>query len=224
MGRKNEIIHVVTICAIVICLLATTATITVANGDWGNLQSGDRIEWKTYLEPVEDPSYVLYDEVEIISINGKDLTYNYNYTTVSDVDVAFTLNGTRTDDDHILYVYSQSYLQQMETDADADPNKSWTTANYDWNGINYKTYHFKENANDIPYESWIDQNTGIIFEIRFTLEGATYKITELLSTTAILTKAGIFGGICLGTVLISLVSATTLISYSIIHNQKKKRT
>jgi hypothetical protein len=224
MKGKNSRLFIVIISVLMVCFIVSTAPTTVAAGDWGTLKSDDRIEWKTYLEPVEDPSYVLYDEVEIISINGKDLTYKYNYTTVSDVDVAFTLNGTRTDQEYISYIYSQSYLQQMETDADADPNKSWTTANYDWKGINYKTYHFKEKANDIPYESWIDQNTGIVFEIRFTMEGATYKITELLSTTAILTKAGILGGICLGTVLIALVSATTLISYSIIRNQKKKRT
>jgi len=41
-------------------------------------------------------------------------------------------------------------------------------------------------------EVWIDQGTGIMFELRGTTDGTTYTLVELLSTTADLTEAGAY--------------------------------
>ena len=49
-------------------------------------------------------------------------------------------------------------------------------------------------------------------------DNVQYTLMELLSTTASLTESGV----CLGTILIALVSVATLVSISIVRYQKKK--
>ena len=222
MGRNSKILISIS-SVFIVFLLASTATTTVATGDWGNLEAGDEIRWKHYLNPKGDPEYVLYQNAEILDISGTDVTVKYEGTYV-DPPSSFTTSGTYTTKEHFNFAYSQSYLQKLAADAEANPDWAWATTEHEWNGKDYKTYYWKWTWGSIVYEYWFDQDTGITFETTMTYGGSTYVVTELLSTTANLTEAGIIAGYCLGTLLIALVSVTTLVSYSLIQYQKKKRT
>jgi len=222
MGRKSRILISI-LSVFMVCLLANMATTTLATGDWGNLEAGDEMRWKHYMNPMSDPDHVLYQNVEILDISGTDVTIKYEGTYV-DPPSSFTTSNTYTTKESFNFAYSQSYLQKLAADAEANPDWAWTTTEHEWNGKDYKTYYWKRTWGSIIYEHWYDQDTGITFEATMTYGGTTYLVLELLSTTANLTEAGIIAGYCLGTLLIALVSVTTLISYSLVRNQKKKRT
>ena len=210
MGRKKTKVLISIISVFMVCLLASTATTTVAAGDWGNLKVGDVMEWEGY-----DPYYgeEISLKMEILDINGDYLTFEYEqtYGTYSD-------SGTETSTDAAFLIFSQSYMQDQMNDP--DPDTTWTTTNHDWQGNNYKTIYFKYTMAGGDYtEGWMDQETGICLEARANYEGKTYTYAELQSTTADLTEAG---GTCLGTILIAFVSVATLVTYSLVRYQKKK--
>ena len=211
MGRKKAKVLISLISALMVCLLASTATTTVAAGDWGNLEAGDEMEWKAV--PPDDPDVILYWELEIVGISGADMTYNYQATAVSDSST-YSWSGTETDQDIVWFILSQSFLQK----AKAAPDSKET--NFNWEGTNYKAYYLKQtlDGGDTD-EHWVDQGTGIIFETQRTTGGTTHTRLELMSTTADLTEAG---GICLGTLFIALVSVSTVVSYSLVRYRKRK--
>jgi hypothetical protein len=67
----------------------------------------------------------------------------------------------------------------------------------------------------------VGYRTGVLFEYKGSNNQGESLETILVSTTADLTESG--GGGCLGTMLIAMVSVVTLVSYSLIRYQKKKR-
>jgi len=201
-----------------VCLLVSTATTTVAAGDWGNLDAGDEMKWKLVADPVDNPNTLMYIEVEVVGISGTDMTYNFQITVVFDSST-YSWSGTDTDDEVVFFVFSQSELQKDKADAEADPDITWTETNFSWQGDNYETYYVKAIDNSDTYESWIDKGTGIMLEMRWTTGGSTYTVLTLESTTASLSSAGF----CLGTVLIAFVSVATLVAYSIVRYQKRKK-
>ncbi len=220
MMRRNSKFLISIISAVIVCLLLSTATTTIAAGDFGNLETGDEMSWKLDWDPTDPTSPVTYIEVKILDISGTVLTYSYK-TTVTYDSTSSTDEGTYSDSSAIIFMlYPQSYLQQMKADAEANADSTYSEANFNWKGGRYKTHYFKyvDSSGDI-LELWFDRDTGILFEWRFTTGGTAQTWIELQSTTASLTKAGI----CFGTILISLVSVTTLVAISLVRYQKKKK-
>ncbi len=218
--RRNSKFLISIISVVMVCLLLSTATTTVAAGDFGNLETGDEMSWKLDWEPTDPTSPVTYIEVKILDISGTVLTYSYK-TTVTYDSTSSTDEGTYSDSSAIIFMlYPQSYLQQMKADAEANADSTYSEANFNWKGGRYKTHYFKyvDSSGD-SLELWFDRDTGILFEWRFTTGGTAQTWIELQSTTASLTKAGI----CFGTILISLASVTTLVAISLVRYQKKKK-
>ena len=212
MDRKNGKILISLISVLMVCLIVSTAPATVAAGDWGNLEVGDKIKWKWTIGGSNET--ISYIEMEIIDISGTDMTYDYQRTIVRHFETysyTYSYSGTGTDDEKIYFVYSQSRLQRDKADAEL--------ANYNWNGTNYKTYHFKWDGVEHYFEEWIDTGTGITLEITRTHGETTYTEVILESTTARLTKAGF----CLGTILIAFVSIAAFASYSLARHQERKK-
>jgi len=218
MGKYSKFLIVVT-SVLMVCLLVSTATTTVAAGDWGNLDAGDEMRWKLVADPVDNPNTLMYIEVEVVGISGTDMTYNFQVTVVFDSST-YSWSGTDTDDEVVFFAFSQSELQKMKADAETDPDVTWTETDFSWQGDNYETYYAKTIDNSDTYESWIDKGTGITLEIRWTTGGSTYTVLILESTTASLSSAGF----CLGTVLIAFVSVAAIVAYSTIFYKKRKRT
>ena len=217
MVRKKAKVLISIISIVMVCLLVSTATTTVAAENWGNLKIRDEIKWKVVPDPVDNLTSVAYLELKIMGFSGDDMAYKYTVTIVYDSST-HTQSGTDTADEEAWFVFSQSYLQKMKAAAEEDPNTTWTETNFSWKGTNYKAHYAKTIFDDGGFiEAWVDQGTGILFVMRGT---ATPQTVELESTTASLTKAGF----CLGTVLIAFVSVATLVSYSIVRYGKKKRT
>ncbi len=222
MVRKKAKVLISFISALIVFLLASTATTTVAAGDWGNLKVRDEIEWKIVPDPVDFPDLAVYVELKITGFREADMAYRYSMTAVNDssTDVIHT-DAQGTADEEAWYVFSQSYLQKMKAYAEDDPNMTWTETDFNWKGTNYKAYYLKRIDDGGIFEGWMDQGTGISFEIWWTIGGTTYTYVELERTTANLTETE---GLCLGTILIAFVSVSTLVSYSIARYKKKKRT
>jgi len=202
-----------------VCLIVSTAPTAVAAGDWGSVDAGDEMKWKVVPDPEDNPNMLIYMEVEVVGISGTDMTYNYQ-VTYTDGSSTYSWSGTDTDDEVVFFVFSQSELQKMKADAETDPDITWSETNFSWKGDNYETYYTKVVDGSDTYESWIDRSSGIMLEMRWTTDGTTYTGIILEDTTADLTEAGF----CLGTVLIVFVSIATLVSYSLVRYQKKKRT
>ncbi len=100
-----------------------------------------------------------------------------------------------------------------------------STQNYNFDGTNYEAAYFEyeetEEGVEWTTEVWIDSGAGILFEAQGSSDQGDSLEIQLVSTTATLTSAG---GLCLGTMLIALVSVTTLVSFSLVRYHKKKRT
>ena len=75
-----------------------------------------------------------------------------------------------------------------------------------------------EDGEEWALEYWWDTGTGVLFENKGSNDAGESLEVMLVSTTADLTEAG---GVCLGTLLIALVSVVTLVSYSLVRYQKK---
>ena len=218
MKGKNSKLLIIFISVLMVCLIVSTAPTAVAAGDWGTLDAGDEMKWKLVPDPVDYPNTLMYMEVEVVGISGTDMTYNYQVTVVYDSST-YSWSGTDTDDEVVFFAFSQSELQKMKADAETDPDVTWTETDFSWKGDNYETYYVKSIDNSDTYESWIDKGSGITLEMRWTTGGTTYTMLILESTTASLASAGF----CLGTILIAFVSVATLVAYSIVRYQKKKR-
>jgi len=217
MARKKAKVLISFISIVMVFLFASTATTTVAAENWGNLEVRDVMKWKLVPDPVDNPDLVVYLELRVMGFSGDDMAYSYTGTAHYDSTTKIIWSGQTTDDEEAWYVFSQSYLQKMKVAAEDDPNETWTETNFSWKGTNYKTHYVKRIDDGGNIEAWIDQGTGILFEMQGTTPPQT---VELESTTASLTKAGF----CLGTILIAFVSVATLVSYSIVRYGKKKRT
>jgi len=209
--ERNSKVLISIICALMICLLASTATTTVAAGEWGNLAVGDTMEWDTDATAVTDEGTWTLEfttTMEILEINDG--------TVKAKMAISFggsSFTSTETDDDFRPFVYSQSQLEGA------------STQNYDFDGTNYEAayieYEETEDGTTWTMEVWIDSGTGVLFEAVGDSDAGDSLEVLLVSTTADLTEAG---GVCLGTLLIALVSVATLVSYSLVRYQKKKRT
>ncbi|MFX1520583.1 MAG: hypothetical protein ACFFCD_11760 [Promethearchaeota archaeon] len=210
MGRKREKILLSILSVFVVCLLASTATTTVAAGEWGNLAVGDTMEWDvdttTVMEDESTFSLEFTTQMEILEINDGTVRAK---TAVSAFGSTFT--STDTNDDWRPFLYSQSQLEGAPTE------------NYNFDGHNYEAaninYEETEDGTAWTMEVWIDSGTGILFEAQGSSDAGDSLELMLTSTTADLTEAG---GICLGTLLIAFVSVATLVSYGLIRYQKKK--
>ena len=58
MGGKKAKVLISLISALMVCLLVSTATTTVAAGDWGNLEAGDEMKWEA--SPPDNPDQVIH--------------------------------------------------------------------------------------------------------------------------------------------------------------------
>jgi len=188
-------------------LIANTATTTVADAYWGNLQVGDEMTWQVKPYTVDSSEYQYKYKMEILEISGEYLTCEIE-TTITLGGSEYTSSKTQTVSPHGSYLTPASEITGYQTET------------YTFAGSNYKAAYTTSTAGDLTIEKWWDYSTGIMFESRVTTsEGDVHKDVELLSTTADLTEAG--GG-CLGTILIALVSVTTLVSYSVLRNKKQR--
>ena len=208
--RKNSKILISVISVLMICLLVSTATTTVAAGEWGNLAVGDRMEWDTDATAVMDEGTWTLEfttQMEILEINDGTVKAKMSITFGGS-----TFTDTETDDDFRPFLYSQEQLEGASTE------------NYNFDGTNYEAANmeFEETQDGITYnmEIWVDTGTGVLFEADGESDAGDNIEIMLSSTTADLTESG---GVCLGTILIALVSVTTLVSYSVIRYQKRKR-
>ncbi|MHA2173057.1 MAG: hypothetical protein ACXAB7_24645, partial [Candidatus Kariarchaeaceae archaeon] len=75
--RRNSKLLISIISVVMVCLLLSTATTTVATGDFGNLEAGDEMSWKLDWDPTDPTSPVTYIEVKILDISGTVFTYSY---------------------------------------------------------------------------------------------------------------------------------------------------
>ena len=210
MGRNSKILISV-ISVFMIWLLASTATTTVAAGEWGNLAVGDRMEWDTDATAVMDEGTWTLEfttQMEILEINDG--------TVKAKMSISFggsSFTSTETDDDFRPFLYSQSQLEGASTE------------NYNFDGTNYDAanieYEETEDGTTWTMEVWVDTGTGVLFEAVGDSDAGDSLEVMLVSTTADLTEAG---GVCLGTILIALISVATMVSYSLVRYQKKKRT
>ena len=208
MGRNSKILISV-ISVFMICLLASTATTTVAAGSWGNLAVGDTMEWDTDATAVMDEGTWTLEfttKMEILEINDG--------TVKAKMEISFggsSFTSTETDDDFRPFLYSQSQLEGASTE------------NYNFDGTNYEAayieYEETEDGTTWTMEVWIDTGTGVLFEAAGDSDAGDSLEVMLVSTTADLTETG---GVCLGTILIAFISVVTLVSYSLVRYQKKK--
>jgi hypothetical protein len=206
MGRNSKIL-ISLISVLMIGLLVSTATTTVAAGEWGNLAVGDTMEWDTDISILTDEGTAdlsFSTQMEVLEIN--DGTIKVKMT------IAFG-SSTETDDDWRPFIASQSQLAGLSTE------------NYNYEGTNYEAAYIQitetEDNAEWTFELWYDTGSGILFEEKGTSDQGESIDIILVSTTSDLTESG---GLCLGTILIALVSVTTLVSYSLIRYQKRKRT
>jgi hypothetical protein len=101
------------------------ATITIANGDWGNIKTGDKMRWK-YFQSVEGPEYVNF---EILDISGEYITIKEVRTTL---DRSPTSSSTYNRSYLWQFIISQSYLQEWKADIKDDDNLTIETVKYEW--------------------------------------------------------------------------------------------
>ena len=210
MGRKSKILISI-LSVFMVCLLASTATTTMAAGEWGNLAVGDTMEWDTDATAVTDEGTWTLEfttKMEILRINDGTLKAKMSISFDGS-----SFSSTETDDDFRPFIATQSQLAGE------------STQNYNFDGTNYEAAYIQiteiEDNAEWTFELWFDTGTGVLFEEKGTSDQGDSLNMILISTTADLTEAG---GLCLGTILIALVSVTTLVSYSLIQYQKKKRT
>ncbi len=90
---------------------------------------------------------------------------------------------------------------------------SLSTQNYVFEGVSYNAYYSESSR------TYRDFNTGILFESKSSDGTITNR---LVSTDAYMAVATVSVGVCLGTLLIALVSVTALISYGLIRFRKKE--
>lgn len=210
MGKNRKyLIGVISV--LMVCLLASTATTTVAAGEWGNLAVGDTMQWDTDATAVMDEGTWTLEfttQMEILEINDG--------TVKAKMSISFggsSFTSTETDDDFRPFLYSQSQLEGASTE------------NYNFDGTNYDAanieYEETEDGTTYNMEVWVDTGTGVLFEAAGESDAGDLLEIMLVSTTADLTESG---GVCLGTLLIALVSVATMVSYSLVRYQKKKRT
>jgi hypothetical protein len=210
MGRNSKIL-ISFISVLMICLLVSTATTTVAAGEWGNLAVGDRMEWDTEATAVMDEGTWTLEfttQMEILEINDGTVKAKMSITFGGS-----TFTDTETDDDFRPFLYSQEQLEGASTE------------NYNFDGTNYEAanieYEDTEDGTTYNMEVWVDTGTGVLFEASGESDAGDSLEIMLSSTTADLTESG---GVCLGTLLIAFVSVVTMVSYSLVRYQKKKRT
>jgi hypothetical protein len=211
MGITRAKILLSILSVFVVCLLASTATTTVAAGEWGNLAVGDTMEWDADTTTVMDDdstfSLEFTTQMEILEINDGTVRAK---TAVSAFGSTFT--STETDNDWRPFLWSQSQLEGA------------STQNYNFDGTNYEAAYFEyaetEDGTAYNMEVWVDTGTGILFKAQGSSDQGDSLEVQLVSTTANLTSAG---GLCLGTLLIAFVSVATLVAYSIVRYQKKKK-
>lgn len=211
MERKKSTVLTSLISVFLICLLASTATTTVAAGEWGSLAVGDTMQWDTDATVVTDEGTWTIEfttQMEILEINDGTVKVKMSISFGGS-----TFTDTETDDDFRPFIFTQEQLEGVSIE------------NYNFDGTNYEAANmeFEETQDGITYnmEIWVDTGTGVLFEADGESDAGDSLEIMLVSTTADLTESG---GVCLGTVLIALVSVTTLVSYSLIRYQKKKRT
>jgi hypothetical protein len=210
MERNNRVLICI-ICTLMICLLASTATTTVAAGEWGNLAVGDTMEWDTDATAVMDEGTWTLEfttQMEILEINDGTVKAKMSISLGGS-----TFTSTETDDDFRPFLYSQEQLEGAPTE------------NYNFDGTNYEAanieYEETEDGTTFNMEVWVDTGTGVLFEATGESDAGDSLEIMLSSTTADLTESG---GVCLGTLLIALVSVVTMVSYSLVRFQKRKRT
>ncbi|WP_287589128.1 hypothetical protein [Candidatus Borrarchaeum sp.] len=209
MGRTREKFLLSILSVFMVCLLASTATTTVAAGEWGNLAVGDTMEWDTdattVMEDESTWSLEFTTQMEILEINDGTVRAK---TAMSLFGSTFT--STETDDDWRPFLYSQSQLEGAPTE------------NYNFDGNNYEAaninYEETEDGTTWTMEVWIDSGTGILFEAQGSSDRGDSLEVQLVSTTANLTSAG---GLCLGTLLIAFASVATLVVISLVRYHKK---
>ena len=220
MARKKARVLISFVIVYMVFLLVSSATTTVAAENWGNLKVRDEMKWKLVPDPVDNPDSVVYLELRIMGFSGDEMAYKYTMTAVYDSSTEILdEESPGSSDEDAWYVFSQGYLQKMKTYAEEDPNMTWTETEFNWKGTNYKAYYMKQIDDLGIFEGWIDQGTGISFEIWRTISGTTYTYLELERTTATLTRTGL----CLGTIFIAFISVATFISFSVVRYKKKKR-
>jgi hypothetical protein len=182
-----------------VCLIASTSSTTTvtATPNWGTLSIGNEIQWQSN-------SYGTI-KMKVINVEGKTITLEVTVsgnteTEILDADASITeLNLAYVSP----WLLPKSYLEE---------DLSLTTQNYEFEGVSYTAYYSESSR------SYRDTNTGILFESR-SPDGT---ITDrLVSTDAYMAVSTVSVGVCLGTLLIPLVSVTALVSYSLIRLRKK---
>lgn len=232
MKIKNRKRLIGIICALMVCLIASTAfTVVVADEPyWGDLKVGDEMRWKW------GPGYAhtgwresIY-ELEILEIQGESLKVDHRevefrgtefeeYTikcgkaTLTSDDLICDLYELRELTTKIYWIYPVSLMRE---------NENIKTSTYEFNGNNYKAAYIKEESSKYQHEFWWDYNTGILFKYYQEPGPSTVTNIRLEYTNADLTEPTVIG-FCLGTILIAFVSVTILVTYGFVKYQKKKK-
>ncbi len=182
-----------------VCLIASTSTTTVtAASNWGTLSIGNEIQWQSN-------NYGTV-KMKVLNVEGKTITLEVTVsgnteTEILDADASITeLNFAYVSP----WLLPKSYLEE---------DLSLRTENYEFEGVSYNAYYSESSR------SYRDVNTGILFESRSSDGTITNR---LVSTDAYMAVSNISVGACLGTLFITLVSVTALVSYSLIRLRKKE--
>lgn len=179
------------------CLIISTSTVTVnAASYWGTLKAGDEMRW----DSSEKGTYT----IKIIEIDGKLITAERN-GKISQFD------PEGFDGPEALY----PWIYPAE-------NLGGSTQDYEFEGTSYRAYYSKTESDEV----WRDVDTGILFEWRTLEADDTFSVYIKLtySTADMAVSTGSYGsgtGGCLGTILITLFSVTTMVSYSVWWKKKK---
>jgi hypothetical protein len=203
MGKINKTKSFTLLTVFMVFLIASTSTTTVtAAPNWGTLKAGDEMQWHS-----TDWGTIT---IKVLNVEGKTITLEAK--TYFDKET-YTLDADAS-------MYDFSYISPwLLPKSKISDDLRLGTQNYEWQGTTYKAYYEKSEFGDgSTDEDWYDFNTGILFESRFTdgTDGSIEVTSKLLSTNADLAEASSSGGGgCFGTIFITLVSVTTIISYAI---------
>ena len=196
MNYRKVLMGLLVVC--LVCLIASTSTTTVtAASNWGTLSIGNEIQWQSN-------NYGTV-KMKVLNVEGKTITLEVTVsdnpeTEILDADASITeLNFAYVSP----WLLPKSYLEE---------DLSLRTENYEFEGVSYNAYYSESSR------SYRDFNTGILFESKSSDGTITNR---LVSTDAYLAVSTISVG-CLGTLFITLVSVTALVSYSLIRLRKKE--
>jgi hypothetical protein len=213
------------LCAFMICLIASTATTVVCAEEpyveepyWGNLKAGDEMRWH-YVSPSPMVLYPdVYYELEILELQGESLKVDYHRYGVTYYEEIGTIKrgtATWTSDRFWPWIYPAALIQE---------NEDVKATTYEYNGSTYIAAYLEwYDESDFHYEYWWDYHTGIFLR-GFSKPGDYSYGFFLQHTNAILStpEMGYYSGnqtnrsletIVIALVVVVLVVILTVVTY-----------